>query len=163
MCRSWFVAVGGLVLALLASVLVSAPASAATCTSVASFGIRICGNANQEVLSYRGYDYARTRSFTWSVKRTDRTLRIAYVKVRMGANSGCTARPKYSECRNFNDVQNVNRASIGTTSSVPSWRGKWGLVTGLNKFQRSLVVVRWCRGTRCQTSYGPSLGVGSTG
>lgn len=139
----------------------SESADAATCYTMASFGLKACGTWNANVISYNSQSYAQTSNFTWTITRLDSTIRINWIHVREGANSRCYS-DSYPGCSTF-AVSGKDYALPGTgTHSVgPAWGNKWGHISGFAQYQMSSVLINWCHGSNCTTSQTGNVGGGS--
>ena len=140
----------------------AAPAQAASCYEMASYGISICGSWNGNSTSYAGYDYAQTTGWSWTVTKPDPQVAVTSIVVTIAGRSACRAVPNWGACSTFYTNQTWAR-SLGGSTMHPSYTGLWGLVTGSAEYQSSHVTVRWCRAGTCYTQQTGNITVGSIG
>jgi hypothetical protein len=113
---------------------------------------------------YKSVDCSKTSIWRFKVKRLDRQVRLDRLTLVTSGSSTCSG--PWRECKVFASHPQTNRRSHpgnGTWATFrPCYSGKWGQVQGFDNFQGARVSARWCRGSRCNTTEGPEILVGTT-
>lgn len=131
-------AVSGAIALGLSGVVTAPMAEAAECQSFGSYGGKVCGTWNGETRSYSSVRYASTSSWKWEVSKSDTRMRINWVDVETIGRSNCSFQGAAGFCDSFGSIGSKTRVRIprsGKSWTKPSYRYKWGAVTGKYQYQ----------------------------